>query len=130
MQLLEPQKTELQVPAQDDLWVICLCAQWCDICRRMQASLQQKHWLPPMVNWLWVDIEEHADLLGDLEVETFPTYLIGRHDEVLLYAPGPTLPDAIASYVMPYVSGRVAAAAAPEPVRQAFATISLRFKMQ
>lgn len=130
MNQLEPQRTMPQVPAQDNLWVICLCAQWCDICRQMQASLQQDHWVPPMVNWLWVDIEDHADLLGDLEVETFPTYLIGRNGEVLLYAPGPTLPAAIAAYVMPYAVGRVTAARASEPVQQALTAITLRFKTQ
>ncbi len=124
----ELQGTLLQVSSQEDLWVICLCAQWCGICRQMQASLLQEQRFLPMVRWLWVDIEEHANLLGDLEVETFPTYLIGRRGEVLLYAPGPTQPAAIASYVMPYASDRVAASAVSGLVQQAFTAITLRFR--
>lgn len=115
-----------QVPA--DLWVICLCADWCHICRQMQSALADDQGLLSMMRWLWVDIEEHADLLGDLEVETFPTYLIGRNDEVLLYAPGPTHADAIVSFVMPYTTDRMRALPASWMVQQAFAAITLRFR--
>lgn len=119
----EPQPTP---PPEADLWVICLCAEWCHICRQMQAALEDDHRLSSMVRWRWVDIEEHADLLGDLDVETFPTYLIGRNDEVLLYAPGPTQPDAIVAFVTPYARGRMAAVPAPPPVQQALAALSRR----
>ena len=114
----------LQQPLNADLWVICLCAQWCHICRQMHAALADDHRLPSMARWLWVDIEEHADQLGDLEVETFPTYLIGRRDEVLLYAPGPTQPEAIFSFLLPYARGRIAPVQASSLVLQALAALS------
>ena len=38
----------------------------------------------------WIDIEEHAELLGDEEVENFPTLLVQLGDRVLFY--GPMLP--------------------------------------
>ncbi len=44
----------------------------------------------PGVRWRWLDIEDEADLLGDLDVETLPTLLVGRGDQVLFY--GPVLP--------------------------------------
>ena len=31
---------------------------------------------------MWVDIEMHADLLGDLEVENFPTLLVTQGEQV------------------------------------------------
>lgn len=46
----------------------------------------------PDVRWRWLDIEDEADLLGDLDVETLPTLLVGRGDRVLFY--GPVLPKA------------------------------------
>ena len=44
----------------------------------------------PQVQWRWLDIEDDAELLGDLDVETLPTLLVGRGDQVLFY--GPVLP--------------------------------------
>jgi thioredoxin 1 len=57
--------------------VVCLCADWCGTCReygQAYAALQASH---PQACFHWLDIEEEADLLGDLDVENFPTLLIG-----------------------------------------------------
>ncbi|GAA6143753.1 hypothetical protein NBRC116584_35710 [Hydrogenophaga sp. 5NK40-0174] len=32
---------------------------------------------------VWVDIEDHDEVLGDLDIETFPTLLMARGDEVV-----------------------------------------------
>lgn len=58
-----------------------LCAQWCGVCRdyRTFVSEQQSCAAP---TWVWVDIEEHSDLLGDLDVENFPTLLVTQGDAV------------------------------------------------
>lgn len=42
------------------------------------------------LRWRWLDIEDEAELLGDLDVETLPTVLVGRGDQVLFF--GPVLP--------------------------------------
>lgn len=44
----------------------------------------------PLLRWRWLDIEDEAALLGDLDVETLPTVLVGRGDRVLFF--GPVLP--------------------------------------
>jgi len=93
----------------------------------MQTALADDARLPAMARWRWVDIEAHADLLGDLEVETFPTYLIGRDETVLLFAPGPTQPDAIVSFVMPYTTDRMAPQPVSPPVQQALTAIARRW---
>lgn len=57
--------------------VVCLCADWCGTCReygQAYAALQQSY---PQASFHWVDVEDEADLLGDLDVENFPTLLIG-----------------------------------------------------
>ena len=75
-----------------DWWVVCLCAQWCGTCREYRPlfdSLARAH---PDVRFVWVDIEDDAGLVGDLDVETFPTLLIAR-DRTALFL-GPLLPQA------------------------------------
>lgn len=58
------------------MWVICLCADWCGTCRdydKVFAAIATRY---PELRFVWLDIEDQADLVGDLEVETFPTLLI------------------------------------------------------
>lgn len=64
--------------------VVCLCAQWCGTCRAYaQDFLAQSpgEAAPYAVRYHWVDVEAHDDLLGDWEIETFPTLLIARGAE-------------------------------------------------
>lgn len=73
-------------------WVVCLCAAWCGTCRDYRAifdALVQQH---PEVRFEWVDIEDEADLAGDLDVETFPTVLVAQGAEPRFL--GPILPHA------------------------------------
>lgn len=72
----------------DDGWVVaCLCAAWCGSCREYQANftaLAQRH---PQVQFAWIDIEDQAELVGDLDIDNFPTLLIQRGDIVAFLAP-------------------------------------------
>ncbi len=65
----------------DGSWqVICLCAAWCGTCgiyRPLFDELARAH---PDVRFEWVDIEDDAEIAGDLDVETFPTLLIADSD--------------------------------------------------
>lgn len=73
----------------------CLCADWCRVCdgyREDFARLRQQH---PQVQFVWVDIEDDAELVDDLEVETFPTLLIGAGERLCFI--GPVLPQPGAS---------------------------------
>ena len=40
---------------------------------------------------MWIDIEEHADLLGDVDIENFPTLLLQKGAENVFF--GTTLPE-------------------------------------
>jgi thiol-disulfide isomerase/thioredoxin len=74
------------------LWVVCLCAEWCGTCRDYRpllAALAKAH---PQFRFAWVDIEDHADLADDFDVETFPTMLIADGDGTRFL--GPLLPHA------------------------------------
>lgn len=58
------------------LTVACYCAAWCDTCSeyRPQFEALAEKW--PRHAFIWIDIEESPDLLGDEDVENFPTILI------------------------------------------------------
>tara|TARA_R110001599_G_scaffold64023_3_gene178449 strand:+ start:17813 stop:18235 length:423 start_codon:yes stop_codon:yes gene_type:complete len=90
---LEPKNlSELVTRMDDDIWVVtCLCAAWCDVCTQYKPgfdALAEQH---PDKLFLWIDIEDQADVIGDFDVENFPTLLIQRGDDVVFY--GTTLPD-------------------------------------
>lgn len=57
-------------------WVVCLCADWCGLCRDYGELFTQMAARYPGSRFAWLDIEDHAELVGDIEVETFPTLLI------------------------------------------------------
>ena len=66
------------------LLVACLCAAWCGTCREY-ASLFEAQAQRLDARFVWVDIEDHDEVLGPLDVENFPTLLIARGDEVLFF---------------------------------------------
>lgn len=66
--------------AADALLVVCLCAQWCDVCQQYRSSFAQVQANIlvdyPDTRFAWLDIEDEADLLEPLDVENFPTILM------------------------------------------------------
>ncbi|MDI1340656.1 thioredoxin family protein [Polaromonas sp.] len=80
----------LQVP--DGRWVACLCAGWCGTCRDYRPVFDQVVAAHPGLRFLWLDIEDEAELVGELDIETFPTLLIA--DGAALRFAGPLLPHA------------------------------------
>ena len=74
-----------------DIVVFCLCAAWCRTCGAYAdvfEALSQS--TDKQVRWHWVDIEDHAEAIGDVDVGNFLTLLIAdaRH----AYFGGPVLP--------------------------------------
>jgi thioredoxin 1 len=81
-------------PPPRPLLVACLCAQWCRTCDAYREVLETlgAHF-GAQVQAVWVDIEDHEAVLGNLEVDDFPTLLIARGDDVPCFF-GPVLPHA------------------------------------
>ncbi len=73
--------------------VLCLCAQWCGTCREYRAVFEAVAIAHAHLAFRWVDIEDEADALGDVDVETFPTLVIGSASGAIMFA-GPVLPQA------------------------------------
>lgn len=72
------------------LEVICLCAQWCGTCRDYVSRFEQMAKTFPQARFAWIDIEDEADLVDPMEVETFPTLLIAGKGKPIFF--GPLLP--------------------------------------
>jgi len=68
-----------------DFLVICLCADWCGSCREYQPGFNALAAQFPAARFRWLDIEEQADDLGDLDIENFPTLFIQRAESVLFF---------------------------------------------
>lgn len=74
--LPETPQNALRAVSAGTRWVICLCADWCGLCRDYSLVFKELALRYPDSRFVWLDIEDEADLVGDLEVETFPTLLI------------------------------------------------------
>ena len=60
----------------DAVLVVCLCAQWCGVCGDYRARFAQVQAKFPQATFLWVDVEDEADLLYPMDIENFPTLLL------------------------------------------------------
>ncbi|MEK7346881.1 MAG: thioredoxin family protein [Pseudomonadota bacterium] len=58
------------------LTILCLCAQWCVICRAFESQFQDLRAAQPQCHWRWIDIEDHDAVLSDLDIQNFPTIVI------------------------------------------------------
>ncbi|AQR70337.1 thiol reductase thioredoxin [Janthinobacterium sp. LM6] len=71
--------------------VACLCALWCGTCGSYRATFEELAARHPDTVFVWVDIEDQADVVGDLDIDNFPTLLIQHDDNVAFF--GTVLPD-------------------------------------
>jgi thioredoxin-like negative regulator of GroEL len=69
--------------------LLCLCAAWCHLCTDyapLFAAVGQRlraDW--PQLTSRWIDIEDEAELVGDLDVPTFPTVVVLHGTRVLFH---------------------------------------------
>lgn len=77
---------------QSPALVACLCAQWCLTCGAYRTVFDALASEMPEVRFVWVDIEDEADLVDPIEVENFPTLLMGVGDDVRFF--GTVMPHA------------------------------------
>lgn len=78
-------ETRARLAKATDMLVACYCAAWCDTCtlyRERFEALANDH---PEHAFVWIDIEDHPDLLGDEDVENFPTLMVERAGKVLFF---------------------------------------------
>jgi len=90
--------------ANSDLLVVCLCAAWCDTCGEFRDTFERlhKHFDGKFV---WLDIEDDAALVGDVDVENFPTLAVFRSGTPVFF--GVTLPqEGVVARTLSGISGK------------------------
>ena len=65
--------------------VACLCAEWCDTCVAYRPGFLAMAERFPRAEFRWVDIEDDAEAVEDIDVENFPTILVRRGEETLFH---------------------------------------------
>jgi len=85
-------RDQLAAAMAGEHWIVaCLCAAWCGTCSSYRAGFDALAARHPDKTFVWIDIEDQADVVGDLDVENFPTLLLQRGDSVAFF--GTMLPD-------------------------------------
>ncbi|MCX7214160.1 MAG: thioredoxin family protein [Burkholderiales bacterium] len=79
--------------------IACLCAAWCRLCdqhapmwEQVTSALLAKH---GGLLRHWIDIEDESELVGDFEVETFPTVVVVGPEGVRFAGPLTPQPDTL-----------------------------------
>ncbi|WP_370681946.1 thioredoxin family protein [Comamonas sp. GB3 AK4-5] len=105
-------------------WVVCLCAGWCGVCREYRSGFEALARRRPELRWHWLDVEDREDLVEDMDVETFPTLLIGQGAQAFFL--GPLLPQhaVLERLVDSYIDGAPAAALLPAEATPLFLRIA------
>jgi thiol-disulfide isomerase/thioredoxin len=91
------------MPEANIIDVACLCAAWCRTCdayapvmqqvaQELAASLAERG---TVLRTHWIDIEDEADLVDDLDVETFPTLVVLDAQQVRFAGPLTPEPDTL-----------------------------------
>ena len=81
--------------------VVVLCAAWCDTCRAFRPVFDRLAAAHRDARFIWLDAEDDAALVGDIDLENFPTLAVFRDDVTVFF--GACLPQ-------PAVIGRLIAA--------------------
>jgi thioredoxin 1 len=94
-------------------WVFGLCAQWCGVCRDWRAAFDAAAARHPRDRFVWIDVEDEDELVGDLDIETFPTLLVGTSARPLFF--GAILPSPeLLTRLLASLDGSANAIATPE----------------
>lgn len=85
-------RSQVSAALNDGRWLVaCLCAAWCGTCNDFRSSFEELAARHPDKQLVWIDIEDQADVVGDLDIDNFPTLLIQHGDTVAFF--GTILPD-------------------------------------
>jgi len=76
---------------QSGLLVVCLCAAWCKTCTEFHGTFDKLARENGAAKFVWLDVEDDSALVGDIEIENFPTLAVFRGEAPLFY--GVTMPQ-------------------------------------
>lgn len=101
-------------PSPSSWLVVCLCAAWCGVCREWRPLFDAAAAAFPDLRFEWVDVEDDADAVGDVDIETFPTLLIARDGQPYFYGPLPPSQAQLERLVASLLASTQAARVGPE----------------
>lgn len=102
--------------ADPPLVVIALCAAWCNTCAEFRSAFDSIATRRPEVVWVWMDVEDDAELCGDIDVQNFPTIVAFRGERILHYGVTAPLGGVVARLVEELATRSRDAHDIPEPV--------------
>ena len=103
--------------------VVCLCAEWCGVCRDFRSRFEQVQARFPQAQFLWIDVEDEADLLHPLDVEDFPTLLLAVGDAPRFFGPVTPQLEMLERLIRAQTGSDGAPALANQPVAELVARI-------
>ena len=83
-----PDETPDKTPAERI--VVGFCAAWCNTCGDFRTTFDRLAAERPATRFVWLDIEDDAETVGDVDVENFPTIAVYAGSRLLHF--GVTLP--------------------------------------
>lgn len=105
------------MPSAIAVHVACLCAAWCRTCDdyrpAFDAAVTELRAAGVAVTAHWIDIEDEAELVGDYDVETFPTLLVADAQRVRFAGPLTPQPETLRRLLRATVLDAGSDAAAP-----------------
>lgn len=108
-------------------WVACLCAAWCVACREYGATFAAlAAQFGADADFAWIDVEDDADALGDLDIEDFPTLVIADAGGARFF--GPVMPQASSAerLIRSALAGGLSTPAEPALVARVGALVAAR----
>ncbi|EKA2135258.1 hypothetical protein OKB61_003982 [Citrobacter freundii] len=95
--------------------VVCLCADWCNSCNEWKGiftSLSEQY---PDNLFIWLDIEQHPDMVSSVDLDILPVLLVQKNNNVLFLGAIQPRVDAI----IPFLNTESAVMRADDPgIRQ------------
>lgn len=81
------QRSELlqRLEGAPELIITCYCAAWCTTCKAYQPAFDQLAARYPAYCFVWLDIEDHEELLEDEDIENFPTLHIQQGESTVFF---------------------------------------------
>ena len=72
------------------LVVVAFCAAWCDTCNEFRRAYERLAAPRPETTFVWLDIEDDAEIVADVDVQNLPTLAVFRSGAALHF--GVSLP--------------------------------------
>lgn len=96
--------------------VFALCAAWCDTCRAFRPVFDRLADAHRDARFIWLDIEDEAALVGDIDVENFPTLAVFRGNVPVFFGVCLPQPAVIARLIAAFMEDEPVRAAVPDAV--------------